>query len=196
MIGLQINPPVLLFAALLLLCAGYVVFRLIVRKEYRLLGRLRRRSSYLQLVVFAGLMCLPYLYNPPDWPWFWMLNGPTSLQQQIVGLVIILFGFVVAFGTMGWFGVQRAFGFQAEGLICTGPYRITRNPQILGGYLLVIGVTVQWPSWYSVIWIGLYGLIGHWMVMTEEEQLQRIFGETYEGYCRQTPRYIFRRMRS
>jgi protein-S-isoprenylcysteine O-methyltransferase Ste14 len=78
-----------------------------------------------------------------------------------------------------------------KGLISTGPYRFTRNPQILGGYLLVIGVTVQWPSWFMIVWIVLYGMISHWMVITEEEHLWALFGEEYVFYCRKVPRYLF-----
>jgi len=142
-------------------------------------------------------MSFPYLFNPPEWPWIWMLVGPTSYHQQLLGLAMILLGFVVAFGTMGWFGLRRAFGMEVKGLIHEGPYRITRNPQILGGYLLVIGTTVQWPSWYGLGWIVLYGLIGHWMVITEEEHLQTIFGQDYRIYCLNTPRYLvdIRRLR-
>jgi len=182
MIDLKIPTSIFLIISLLLLAAAYMVFRLLVRRDYLLHGRLTMISSSLQLLIFAGLMCFPYLFNPPEWPWSWMLAGPTSPEQQILGLILILLGFLIAFGTMGWFGIRRAFGVQTQGLVCDGPYRMTRNPQILGGYLLVIGVTVQWPSWYSVVWIVLYGLIGHWMIITEEEHLQAIFQEEYVRY--------------
>jgi protein-S-isoprenylcysteine O-methyltransferase Ste14 len=187
------NPNLAVFfgGVFLLLALAYMVFRVIVRREYRLRGRLTGWSSTLQLLVFAGLMAFPYLFNPPEWTLSWMMAGPTSRQQQILGLVIILLGFLVAFGTMGWFGMRRAFGIEAKGLISTGPYRFTRNPQILGGYLLVIGVTVQWPSWFAMVWIALYGLIGHWMVITEEEHLRTLFGEDYVRYVQKVPRYLF-----
>jgi protein-S-isoprenylcysteine O-methyltransferase Ste14 len=175
----------------LLLAFAYVAFRVIVRREYRLHGRLTGWSSILQLLAFAGLIAFPYLFNPPAWVLSWMLAGPTSLLQQILGLVIILLGFIVAFGTMGWFGIRRAFGLETKGLISTGPYRFTRNPQILGGYLLVIGVTVQWPSWFAIIWIVLYGVIGHWMIIAEEEHLQALLGDEYGRYCQKVPRYLF-----
>ena len=181
-----------LLLAILLLIAAYIVFRRIVRRDYIQKGKLTRLASSLQLVVFAGLMSFPYLFNPPEWPWFWNLNGPTSHQQQLLSLVLILLGFVVAFGTMAWFGLRRAFGIEVQGLIRSGPYRITRNPQILGGYLLVIGTSVQWPSWYALGWIILYGLTGHWMVISEEEHLHTIFRDQYEHYCNQTPRYLFK----
>jgi protein-S-isoprenylcysteine O-methyltransferase Ste14 len=174
----------------LLLGFAYIVFRRIVRREYRLHGRLTVWISTLQLLVFAGLMAFPYLFNPPAWALSWMLVGPTSFTQQTVGLIIILMGFLVAFGTMGWFGIRRAFGVEAQGLIHAGPYRFSRNPQILGGYLLVIGVTVQWPSWFAIVWIVLYGVIAHWMILTEEEHLRSLFGEDYVRYCQQVPRYL------
>lgn len=179
------------FGGVLLLASAYVVLRVIVRREYRLHGRLTGWSSALQLLVFAGLIAFPYLFNPPEWALSWMLAGPTSRQQQILGLVIILLGLLVASGTMGWFGMRRALGIEAKGLISSGPYQVTRNPQILGGYLLVIGATVQWPSWFAIIWIVLYGVICHWMVITEEEHLRTLLGEEYARYAQKVPRYLF-----
>ena len=192
MISLKTHLIVFLFLTLLLLGAAYIVFRVIVRRDYRDRGQLTWISSTLQLLVFAGLMSYPYLFNPPEWALFWLLAGPTSPRQQIIGMVIIILGFVVAFRIMGWFGLRRAFGFEPQGLITTGPYRLTRNPQILGGYLLVIGVAVQWLSWYMVAWIAMYGLIGHWMILTEEEHLQEVFGDEFISYCEQVPRYLLK----
>jgi protein-S-isoprenylcysteine O-methyltransferase Ste14 len=129
--------------ALLLLIAAYIVFRLIVRRDYLARDHLGWLSSSLQLVIFAGIFSFPYIFNPPEWALPWMLEGPTCLLVQISGLAIIILGFIIAFGTMAWFGLGRAFGLEQKGLIHTGPYRMTRNPQILGGYLLVLWVTVQ-----------------------------------------------------
>jgi len=191
MAGTNPNLAVFFGGVFLLLGFAYVVFRVIVRREYRLHGRLTGWTSTLQLLVFAGLMAFPYLFNHPEWPLSWMLAGSTSRPQQILGLVILLLGFLVAFGTMGWFGMRRAFGLEAKGLISSGPYRFTRNPQILGGYLMVIGVTVQWPSWFAMVWIILYGVIGHWMVITEEVHLRSLLGEEYACYVQKVPRYLF-----
>ena len=190
MIELKVSFWVFLLPTLLLLAISYVAFRVIIRREYRLRGKLTWISSSLQLVVFGGLMSFPYLFNPSEWAWFWLFTGPTSPQQRIIGLVIIILGFVMAFGTMAWFGIRLAFGLETQRLITTGPYRFTRNPQILGGYLLVIGVSVQWTSWFMLIWIILYGLVGHWMILTEEEHLHMVLGNEYKFYCEQTPRYL------
>jgi protein-S-isoprenylcysteine O-methyltransferase Ste14 len=190
--GLKVSIPVYLLLAFFLLAAAYLVFRRLIRRDYLRKGHLTSLSSYLQLLVFAGLMGFPYLFNPPAWPWFWRLEGTSGFYLQLLGLSVILLGFGVAFGTMAWFGMRRAFGLEVKGLVRLGPYRFTRNPQILGGYLLVIGITIQWPSWYSLGWIILYGVIGHWMILTEEDHLRTLFGEEYKCYCEQAPRYLLK----
>lgn len=179
-----------LLLAILLLLTAYVVFRRIVRRDYLQKGHLTKASSFLQLMIFAGLISFPYLYNPPEWPWFWRLGEPLYSKYKVIGFILILMGFIIAFGTMFWFGIRRAIGFEVAEIVRRGPYRLSRNPQILGGYLLFIGVAVQYPSWYSLGWIILYGLIGHMMISTEEEHLREQYGETYERYCEEVPRYI------
>jgi protein-S-isoprenylcysteine O-methyltransferase Ste14 len=183
-------PVLYLCFASFLLFSAYIVFRKRVRRDYLERGRLTPLSSLLQLLVFVALMCFPYLYNPPGWDWFWKVDLSTDPWYRAIGLALIIAGFVVAFGTMGWFGLRRAFGVQASGLVQTGTYRFSRNPQILGGYLLVLGVALQWPSLYSLGWIILYGVIAHMMIVTEEEYLTREYGSAYDRYVEDVPRYI------
>ena len=179
-----------LFLAVLLSGYAYFVFRVLVRRDYRQRGRLGAVASLLQLSVFAGFFGFPYLFNPPEWPWFWRLSSSAPRGLQVVGLGLICMGCIVAFGTMAWFGIERAFGLIVGDFITQGPYHYTRNPQVLGGYLLVIGVVLQWPSLQAVVWLVVYGLISHWMVITEEEHLTQVFGEVYLQYCAETPRYL------
>ena len=187
------KPTLYFLSATLLLLFAYVVFRIIVRRDYIARGRLRAFSSSLQLIVFLGFFCYPYLFNPPEWAWFWMVSASSSRSLHLAGLLLICIGFMSAFGTMAWFGIKRAFGISIDGLKKEGPYKFSRNPQILGGYLLVIGTSLQLPSLYSLGWILMFAFIAHWMVITEEEHLLRIFGEEYEAYCSEVPRYLLAR---
>ena len=178
------------FLAILLLLFAYVVFRLIVRRDYIARGRLSLLSSGLQLIVFIGFFSFPYQFNPPAWARFWMVSTSSSQGLYLAGLLLICVGFIATFGIMAWFGIKRAFGINSEGLMKAGPYKVSRNPQILGGYLFVIGPTLQWPSLYAIGWILIYAIIAHWMILTEEEHLLRIFGQAYEEYCSEVPRYL------
>ena len=182
---------VLVFAVLLLLFA-HIVFRRIAKRDYIEQGKLSLFASTLQLLVFCGYFFFPYLYNHPEWAYFWKLSSEEACYGQLIGFIIICLGFLVAFGTMAWFGIGKAFGLDVSGLTNWGPYKFSRNPQILGGYLLVMGTALQWPSVYSIGWVLMYAVIGHWMILTEEEHLSRIYGEAYKKYCLEVPRYLFK----
>jgi protein-S-isoprenylcysteine O-methyltransferase Ste14 len=181
---------VTIMAAILLVGATLVVFRVFVRRDYLQKGRLTPLSGFLELLVWGLYMGFPYLYNPPEWVWFWSPEVPVSTPLRVIGVLCIGAGFVLAFGTMAWFGIRRAFGLQVNALIQSGPYRVTRNPQIVAGSLLVVGTAVLWPSWYAVGWALLYGFVAHTMVLTEEEHLHSVFGEEYARYCEGVSRYL------
>ena len=191
--GRQANTFLIVVFALLLLTAAYVVFRQIVRKDYLENGRLSKKSSFLQLLIFFCFFCFPYLYNPRGWDFFWKFDVAAGEYFKVLGFILILLGFLVAFGTMFWFGIRRAFGLTSEELVQSGPYRFSRNPQILGGYLLVMGVAVQCPSWFALGWLLIYAAICHMMIITEEEHLSLQFGEEYIQYCSMVPRYLGRK---
>jgi protein-S-isoprenylcysteine O-methyltransferase Ste14 len=175
--------------ALLLLEFGFLVFRRIVARSYLTKGRLSPTASFLQLAVFAGFFSFPYLYMPPEWAWDWLPNGTWN---RMAALVLVALGMVLAFGTMGWFGIGRAFGMQVRGLLRKGPYRFSRNPQMLGGWLMVVGVVFYEPSFHATGWVLIWLVLGHWMITSEEEHLRGVFGEEYNAYCQETPRYLLR----
>lgn len=172
-----------------LLLAAYIVFRRVVRSDYLTRGRLGWPSSLLQLLIFIGFFSLPYLYSAPNGAIFWDL-GDRPTWNATIGLMFIILGLIVAFGTMFWFGMRRAFGRRTVDLIQTGPYRWSRNPQVLGGYLLVIGTAIQQPCLYALGWVMLYAAITQMMVATEEEHLRLQFGEAFDRYCTRVPRYL------
>ena len=119
----------------------------------------------------CSYVSFPYLYSPSQWVWPWSHKVPVTEPLRTVGRVCIATGMVSAFGTMFWFGLRRAFGLQANRLIQSGPYRVTRNPQLVCFSLVVLGTVVLWPSWYALGWATLYGIVAHLMVVTEEGHL-------------------------
>jgi protein-S-isoprenylcysteine O-methyltransferase Ste14 len=141
-------------------------------------------------------MGFPYLYNPPGWAAFWSSKVFVTTPFRITGIICIAVGLASAFGTMFWFGLRRAFGLGVNKLIRSGPYRLSRNPQLVAGSLLIIGTILLWPSWCALGWAALYGGVAHMMVMTEEEHLRNVYGEEYVIYCEQVPRYLGFRSKS
>ena len=178
-----------LVSVLLLVVATWIVFRVVVRRDYQRKGRLTLLSGFLELVVWGLYMGFPYLYNPPQWAWFWQ-DAAVGASLRIVGVICIVCGLVLAFGTMLWFGLGRAFGRRVDGLVQAGPYRFTRNPQLVAGSLLMVGSVVLWPSWYALGWAALYAFVAHTMVLMEEEHLGNVYGQEYARYCARVPRYL------
>lgn len=186
----SINTLIYLTAAVLLVIAAQVVFRIFVRRDYQQVGRLTTFTSLLELLVWGAYMSMPYLYNPPEWILFLSPDVPVGETLRIVGIICILVGLITAFGTMFWFGPHRAFGLEVNKLIQTGPYHFSRNPQIVLGSLLVIGTFILWPSWYALGWVLLYAIVSHLMVLVEEEHLQDVYGQEYVSYKERVPRYL------
>jgi protein-S-isoprenylcysteine O-methyltransferase Ste14 len=175
-----------------LLVSGYLVFRILVRRDYLRLGRLSPLVSFLELVVWLLLVIYPNFYNPADWWWVWFAKTPTNLLQKTLGSLLVLVGMGLAVTAMTKLGIGKTLGHQVAGLQISGLYRFCRNPQLVGGGLAVLGIAVLWPSVYALGWMLAYGLIGHWMVRAEEEHLHKVHGSAYAQYTRQVPRYWFR----
>jgi protein-S-isoprenylcysteine O-methyltransferase Ste14 len=181
---------IILFWGLILLSAAFLVFRFIVKHDYLTKGKLSPGASFLQLAILSAVIGFPSLFNPEEWLIFWRMDLVLYPWHQWLGSWLIILGIGFAFGTMFWFGLRRAFGLQHADLIRHGPYRFSRNPQILGGYGMVFGVFLQWPSLPALGWMGIYGVVCHLMILTEEEYLKSAFGSAYEEYCREVPRYL------
>jgi protein-S-isoprenylcysteine O-methyltransferase Ste14 len=81
-------------------------------------------------------------------------------------------------------------------LVIQGPYRFTRNPM----YLAVFSVLLGWTLLYRTLPLLLYSLaatLAIYLFVTryEEPHLRREFGEEYEKYLAEVPRWIPRRPR-
>ena len=179
-----------LISAPLLLAAAFVIFRVLVRRDYQAQGHLSPFTSFLELLIWILYVGFPYIYNPTDWVLVWFADTPTNLTLKIIGSILVVVGMGIALVAMGVLGVRRTMGQHGKMLEQTWPYRMSRNPQLIGGGLAVVGVAVIWPSWYALGWVVFYGIMGQMMVLAEEEHLRRAYGQEYSRYCEQTPRYF------
>ena len=173
-----------------LLAAGMAIFRGPVRSDYRRFGRLRRGTGLLEWVLALAIFGFPYLFNPPCWPLVWSCPASTTTWGRIVGLLLIAGGGLLSFWSMGWLGLKRSTGLQVNVVFDRGPYRWTRNPQVLFGMGMILGVVCLWPSVYALGWLAGTIALFHTMVLMEEEHLTRVHGDAYRDYCRRVPRYL------
>jgi protein-S-isoprenylcysteine O-methyltransferase Ste14 len=162
-----------------------VVFRVVVRSAYHRRGRLGPVETALEFCAFVlwGLFV-----------WADMPGGSVPLFSQSV--VRSIGWIAVALGLASWFavffilGVRRSFGLDVDALLQTGPYGLSRNPQIVVVGVAVAGYWLVWPTWHTLSWLALYAGVSHLMVLTEEEHLRTAFGESYARYALRVPRYF------
>jgi protein-S-isoprenylcysteine O-methyltransferase Ste14 len=172
-------------SAFLVLVATVVILRVIVRRDYLQRGRLRPVSSASEWLLGIIWASFSYFYLPADWP---MIHA--GLILRVAGWVIVTLGVLTILLSLAWLGLRRTHGLEADTLIQSGPYRLTRNPQIVGFSLGMIGFVMLWPSWHMMMSLLLYVVLIHLMVLTEEEHLLARHGNEYLQYCEQVPRYI------
>jgi len=76
-------------------------------------------------------------------------------------------------------------------LVTTALHRYVRNPMYLGVALAILGEAALFRSIHVAEYAGIMLLIAHtFVVLYEEPTLQRQFGESYEEYRRNVPRWI------
>lgn len=167
-----------------------LIFRVIVRRDYLNRGSLSALDVTLEFVIFALHANVIYLHLSIPWPQ--LPASPENPFQLYLGAGTSALGLLATLAIMAHLGFGTTLGQQPGEVRRSGPYRWTRNPQILSYGLVLLGFGIMYPSLQTAAWVLLYAAIGHLMIMTEEENLHNQFGFQYEEYCNQVPRYIFR----
>jgi len=78
-----------------------------------------------------------------------------------------------------------------KSLAIQGPYALVRNPMYLGRFFLLLGCLLLLGNiWILLVFTSLYYFYMANRVKREEEHLKGIFGEDYQGYCRDVNRFV------
>lgn len=146
------------------------------------------------IVVVPALMLRSWSEVDTRWPF----DYPLLALPQVPGALLAIAGLVLVARTV------RLFATVGEGtlapwdpthkLVVAGPYRRVRNPMISGVAMTLLGVATTTGSTYVAAWFAFFVALNHvYFLLVEEPGLVRRFGESYEEYRRQVPRWIPRR---
>jgi protein-S-isoprenylcysteine O-methyltransferase Ste14 len=81
-------------------------------------------------------------------------------------------------------------------LVVTDLYRWSRNPIYVADVAILVGLFLLHGSWALLLYAVLFAVFAHvFIVAWEEPGLARRFGEPYERYRRQAPRWLGPRAR-
>lgn len=82
-------------------------------------------------------------------------------------------------------------GRKNRDLVVGGPYSITRNPLYFFSFLGYVGIGLAFQSLVMAGAFAVAFFLTHWAtILAEEKKLRGIFGETFDEYCRQVPRFV------
>jgi protein-S-isoprenylcysteine O-methyltransferase Ste14 len=119
---------------------------------------------------------------------------PTPLSL-IVGFCIALAGEAIRFWGVAIAGTETRTTGPVGGthLFIDGPFAFVRNPLYVGNMMMYVGVGIMSNALMPYLLVLAYGffVFQYTMIVTkEEEYLQRAFGEEYERYVENVPRFI------
>ncbi|MBR6472309.1 MAG: isoprenylcysteine carboxylmethyltransferase family protein [Firmicutes bacterium] len=75
-------------------------------------------------------------------------------------------------------------------LMTDGPYKICRNPMLLGVFIYYLGLVIVLWSWKALVVFIVFICIMMVQVSSEEQRLERDFGEEYLKYKARTKKII------
>jgi protein-S-isoprenylcysteine O-methyltransferase Ste14 len=112
-----------------------------------------------------------------------------------VGVILIAVGLVLIVRTIALFA-EIGRGTLApwdptKRLVVRGPYRYVRNPMISGVLFVLLGEAVLFGSAPLLAWFGVVLAVNAvYLPLVEERGLSRRFGQEYETYRANVPRWI------
>jgi len=113
----------------------------------------------------------------------------TPLQ---IGTVVFVIGTIVT--ALGLIGLAKAlFDFRNTPLdepVSRGIYQISRHPQIVMSSLVLLGGCIAIGSWSALLLLLMARLFSHLGILAEEEVCLQQYGDAYQSYIKQVPRYF------
>ncbi|HPS50972.1 MAG TPA: isoprenylcysteine carboxylmethyltransferase family protein [Bacteroidales bacterium] len=136
----------------------------------------------INIPYLAVTLILNYFY-----PAIFSFGADARKWLLIAGIVILALALVC----YGLTVKSLLMGLRNTRLMITGPYHYCRNPLYATIILLVIpGLALVVNSWL-VLTASLVGYIAFkWNIHSEDEEMERFFGEEYRKYRAETPEFF------
>jgi protein-S-isoprenylcysteine O-methyltransferase Ste14 len=117
------------------------------------------------------------------------LEAATAIAIIAMGVAIYLY---TAFWGFAWIGGGTPAPIApTKKLVVRGLHHYVRNPMYIGVALIIAGQAWLFHSRHIAIYLAGFWLVAHFFVLFyEEPTLRKQFGEEYQRYCAEVPRWI------
>lgn len=191
-----------IIAIVLLFIAGKICYLVFVRKINPIaVARTGRMGSrVIEALAFFGLIAwfievvaIALHARRGLLPEFTRLQLFDAPAAQIIGVVLVSGGLIIFALAFFNFGDSWRMGIDRKGpgqLVTTGIFGITRNPIYVFFILWFIGVFLINGTVTFLVFAVLTVAVLHWQILREEKFLVEHYGEPYELYRKNVPRYL------
>ncbi len=159
-----------------------------INSDYKTAFELSRKSVIYNLIFF-GLFTMTILNAALYTRWTFV---PDNFPCRVTGYVLILVAvIIIAEAFFEFRSLKRVSGLQADRVIASGVYRLTRNPQYLALFLFLIGFSLYHRSVIAFILIPIFFLLVNTFIITgEEKYLEKSLGNNYIEYKKRVRRWV------
>jgi len=168
----------------IMICPLYLIYGILLKtfpKDVvaRLYDRSGRSKRHKVIILIGSLLAFIYFVL--------IIFTPLKIGSGvfIVGIIVFLFGltgFVIAL-----FNFKNA---PSDHPSTSGLYRISRHPQQLMFFIAFIGVCLAIGSWIALFIQLLSSIFLHSRIVAEEKACLAHYGELYQNYMKNVPRYF------
>jgi LPXTG-motif cell wall-anchored protein len=149
---------------------------------------LPRQARAVLLLPFTATAVVPVLI-------LWWTGETNVWWGSAVGVVLIAVGLVFVVRTIQLFSTigdgTLAPWDPTANLVARGPYLHVRNPMISGVAFVLAGEAVAFGSTALLVWFAAFVAVNAvYIPLVEEPGLRRRFGEDYEAYRTNVPRWL------
>jgi protein-S-isoprenylcysteine O-methyltransferase Ste14 len=143
------------------------------------------------LLLFAEALVFSYLsFRGIQYTVLGIFYTP-SIIIQLIGAAVFSFGCLLHAWSVHVRGKHAVSWVMPKDhqIISAAPYSIVRHPSYLGYMLMILGLTITWGNWVTLIsWIAIPGY--YYVSLYEEQMLIQHFGDKYREYMKKVNGFI------
>ena len=182
--------PALSVAYLLLAVAGIAAFAASYargRREFRDHGRL---SGPTVILLYPMYVCLTVAVLVAAFGSVWPMPVPEALAVSLGAMLVVFSACVYVVSRVKVKSFRATWGLAFNQLVTTGPYSMSRNPQIVSAVAFLFGAALLGRSNGALIVVAIYALVAGLWIKLEEGALERRFGPEYRAYRSRVRRFL------
>jgi protein-S-isoprenylcysteine O-methyltransferase Ste14 len=133
-------------------------------------------------IVVYGLVIASIIY-------LWTYGLQSSTSVNILAMILLLCGFIIAFYATGALGWANAFGSK-EGLRTDGIFAYSRNPIYVATWFGLAGWALLVPVASITVTLCLWALLYVVAIFLEERWLLKEYGKPFSEFCHTVRRFF------